>query len=83
MAQAQAQGMINAGVPPQDLLTLVQTLAGAWSDGAPEAAAEEVAAAVVATRRHATVVAVGNLTRPPTPTQPITRSDRGQAMPAG
>jgi AcrR family transcriptional regulator len=65
LAQAQAAGVVNAGMAPEDLLTLVLTVARAWSDGAPESAEEEVGAAVTATRRHAIVVAVGTFTRPP------------------
>jgi AcrR family transcriptional regulator len=73
LARAQAEGVVNAGVAPEDLLTLVLTLARAWSDGAPEPADQEVGAAVTATRRHAIVVAVGNLARPPTPVRPTNR----------
>ena len=65
LAEAQAEGAIDAGLPPHALLTLVLSLSATWSEGSPEAAGPGDDPELVSIRRHAVVVAVGRLTRPP------------------
>ncbi|MEU3186032.1 TetR family transcriptional regulator [Streptomyces sp. NPDC006923] len=65
LAAAQADGLVDAGMPAHALLTLVLVLAGAWSDGSPEGRTPDEDAALVSVRRHSVVVSVGRLTRPP------------------
>ncbi|GII55866.1 putative TetR family regulatory protein [Planotetraspora thailandica] len=65
LAAAQAEGIVDAGLPPHVLLTLVLTLASTWTDGSPEAGSPTDDPETVSIRRHAVVVAVGRLTRPP------------------
>ncbi|MFC4035964.1 TetR family transcriptional regulator [Streptomyces polygonati] len=65
LASAQAEGLVDAGMPPEALLTLVLSLAGSWSDGSPEGGSPAQDAAAVSERRHWAVVAVGRLSRPP------------------
>lgn len=65
LAEAQADGLVDAGLPPQVLLSLVLSLVGTWSDGSPETIDVAPDPGGIAARRHAVVVAVGRLTRPP------------------
>ncbi|MFI6097998.1 TetR family transcriptional regulator [Lentzea sp. NPDC051213] len=64
LAAAQAEGAIDAGMPPWALLTLVLSLAGAWSDASPEAGPLAADPEHAATQRHCVVVAVGRLVKP-------------------
>ncbi|MBP2478917.1 AcrR family transcriptional regulator [Crossiella equi] len=70
LRKAQYDGKINAGLPPDALLTLVQSLAGTWSDGAPEGGAPAADPEGVSDQRHCVVVAVARLTRPVDGTTP-------------
>jgi len=65
LAKAQADGAVDAGLPPHVLLTLVLGLAATWSDGSPEATMPDDDPETVSIHRHAVVVSVGRLTRPP------------------
>jgi AcrR family transcriptional regulator len=64
LSAAQAEGLVDAGIPPEALLTLVLNLAASWSDGSTEG---PVAAdpAEVAAQRHWVVVSTARLCRPP------------------
>ncbi|GHJ36207.1 TetR family transcriptional regulator [Streptomyces sp. TS71-3] len=66
LAGAQADGLVDAGLPPLQLLSLILSIAATWSPGSPEAFGEgDVSPEVIALRRHAVVLAVARLTRPP------------------
>ncbi|MFD5034522.1 TetR family transcriptional regulator [Streptomyces sp. NPDC058220] len=67
LAAAQAEGKVDAGLPPHLLLALLVGLSTTWSDGSPEPVTAATAASEIATRRHAVVVVVGRLTRPSFP----------------
>jgi AcrR family transcriptional regulator len=67
LAKAQAEGVVDAGMPPESLLTLVLNLSAAWSDGSVEGRFDQEDPGLVSARRHWVVVSVGRLTRPPDP----------------
>ncbi|MFI1394780.1 TetR family transcriptional regulator [Streptomyces sp. NPDC020681] len=67
LAAAQAAGKVDAGLPPRVLLDLVVALSSTWSEGTPEPVGPLTDPAAIAARRHAVVVAVGRVTRPPGP----------------
>jgi AcrR family transcriptional regulator len=64
LSAAQAEGLVDAGIPPEALLTLVLNLAASWSDGSAEGCAA-LDPAEVAARRHWVVVSTARLCRPP------------------
>jgi AcrR family transcriptional regulator len=64
LSAAQAEGLVDAGIPPEALLTLVLNLAASWSDGSAEGCAASDPAEVAA-RRHWVVVSTARLCRPP------------------
>ncbi|MEU3185629.1 TetR family transcriptional regulator [Streptomyces sp. NPDC006923] len=64
LAAAQADGRVDAGLPPHLLLPLVVALSSTWNEGSPEPVNPAMDAAEIAARRHAVVVSVGRLTRP-------------------
>ncbi|MFI6350016.1 TetR family transcriptional regulator [Streptomyces sp. NPDC050560] len=73
IAAAQADGRVDAGLPPHALLALLLSLSATWSAGSPEAMGQDGAdggegedAEALAALRHAVVVAAGRLTRPRT-----------------
>jgi AcrR family transcriptional regulator len=65
LSAAQGDGRVDAGLPPRLLLALLVGLATTWSEGGPEPAGSLGSATEIAARRHAVVVSVGRLTRPP------------------
>ncbi|MDX3851884.1 TetR family transcriptional regulator [Streptomyces sp. AK02-01A] len=65
LAAAQGDGRVDAGLPPHLLLSLLVALAATWNEGSPEPVNTAMDAAELAARRHAVVVSVGRLTRPP------------------
>ncbi|MFJ2645239.1 TetR family transcriptional regulator [Streptomyces sp. NPDC087420] len=65
LAAAQADGLVDAGLPAAVLLTLVLTLSSAYSEGSLEPLTATDDPALLTSRRHAVVVSVGRLTRPP------------------
>lgn len=67
LAAAQAEGLVDAGMSPEALLTMVLLIASAWSDGSMEGDGPGADAALRSAHRHAVVVTVGRLTRPPRP----------------
>lgn len=65
VAEAQAAGLVDAGLAPELLMPLILSMAWTWAEGSPEGGEPDVDPAVVALRRHALVVAVGRIVRPP------------------
>lgn len=60
LARAQADGVIDAGLPPWAVLSL----ASAWSDASPEAGPVVTDPEHFATQRHCVVVSVARLSKP-------------------
>ena len=66
IAKAQADGLLDATIPPEELLALVTTLASTWAIGTPERSPRAgVGPKVVARRRAAAVEAVRRLVSRP------------------
>ncbi|WP_328914109.1 MULTISPECIES: TetR/AcrR family transcriptional regulator [unclassified Streptomyces] len=68
IAEAQAAGTVDAGLPPHVLLSLLLSLTSTWTDGSPEPVPPDATATEIALRRHAVVLAAARLTRPPSAT---------------
>jgi AcrR family transcriptional regulator len=64
LAAAQAAGKVYAGLPPQDLLSMVLSLAATWAEGTPEPASADDDPMKLAGLRRAVVVGVARLTQP-------------------
>ena len=65
VAKAQQDGLISAAMTPDQVVSMVISVASTWSAGSPEVADDTPPAELRASRRAAVVLAVGRITAPP------------------